>query len=69
MRAGLIATQILGMALCRFVLRLPPVVEMTRDEIVEWLGPTIQRYLGPPDGLTGPQHGVSCPQAGNPMRR
>ena len=51
-RAGLIATQILGMALCRFVLRLPPVVEMTRDEIVEWLGPTIQRYLGlPEDGV------------------
>ena len=49
-RAGLIATQILGMALCRFVLRLPPVVEMTRDEVVEWLGPTIQRYLGLPDG-------------------
>ncbi|OBH88845.1 TetR/AcrR family transcriptional regulator [Mycobacterium sp. E2733] len=48
-RAGLIATQILGMALCRFVLRLPPVVEMTRDEIVDWLGPTIQRYLGLPD--------------------
>ncbi|ORB72553.1 TetR/AcrR family transcriptional regulator [Mycobacterium scrofulaceum] len=49
-RAGLIATQILGMALCRFVLRLPPVVEMTRDEIVDWLGPTIQRYLGGPEG-------------------
>jgi len=48
-RAGLIATQILGMALCRFVLRLTPVVEMTPDEVVGWLGPTIQRYLGPPD--------------------
>jgi AcrR family transcriptional regulator len=45
-RAGLIATQILGMAWCRFVLRLPPVIDMTEDEIVEWLGPTIQRYLG-----------------------
>jgi AcrR family transcriptional regulator len=45
-RAGLIATQILGMAWCRFVLRLPPVIDMTKDEIVEWLGPTIQRYLG-----------------------
>ncbi len=51
LRAGLIATQILGMALCRFVLRLPPVVAMTRDEIVEWLGPTIQRYLGLPDDV------------------
>ena len=32
------------MALCRFVLRLPPVVAMTRDELVDWLGPTLQRY-------------------------
>lgn len=44
-RAGLIATQILGLALCRFVLRLPPVVDLSHDEVVEWLGPTIQRYL------------------------
>jgi AcrR family transcriptional regulator len=44
-RAGLVATQILGMALCRYVLRLPPVVEMTREEITAWLGPTLQRYL------------------------
>jgi hypothetical protein len=43
-RAGLIATQVLGMALCRFVLRIPPVVAMSRDELVEWMGPTLQRY-------------------------
>ena len=43
--AGLIASQMLGLALCRYVLRLPPVVEMTRDDVVSWLGPTIQRYL------------------------
>lgn len=45
-RAGLIASQILGLALCRFVLRLPPVTEMTRDQVIDWIGPTIQRYLG-----------------------
>ncbi|MGO8962405.1 TetR/AcrR family transcriptional regulator [Mycobacterium sp.] len=45
-RSGLIATQILGLAWCRFVLRLPPVVKMTRAEIVDGIGPTIQRYLG-----------------------
>ncbi|MGS2644258.1 TetR/AcrR family transcriptional regulator [Streptosporangium sp. LJ11] len=45
LRAGLTATQVLGMALCRYVLRLPPVVAMSREEIVDWLGPTIQRYL------------------------
>ena len=44
-RAGLAATQVLGMALCRYVLRLPPVAAMTREEIVAWLGPTVQRYI------------------------
>ena len=44
-RAGLIATQVLGLALCRYVLRLPPVVAMSHDEVVTWLGPTVQRYL------------------------
>jgi AcrR family transcriptional regulator len=43
-RAGLIATQVLGMALCRFILRLPPVVAMSREDLIEWLGPTLQRY-------------------------
>jgi AcrR family transcriptional regulator len=47
-RAGLIATQVLGLALCRYVLRLPPVVGMSHDEIVDWLGPTVQRYLEAP---------------------
>ncbi|HEU0174221.1 MAG TPA: TetR family transcriptional regulator [Blastocatellia bacterium] len=44
-RAGLIATQALGLALCRYVLRLPPVVSMGRAEVIGWLGPTFQRYL------------------------
>lgn len=44
-RAGLVATQMLGMALCRLVLELPPVAALSRAEVVAWLGPTIQRYL------------------------
>jgi AcrR family transcriptional regulator len=44
-RAGLVATQMLGLALCRFVLRLPPVVAMPAEEAAAWVGPTIQRYL------------------------
>jgi AcrR family transcriptional regulator len=44
-RAGLIATQLLGLAVCRYVLILPPVVALTREEIVRDLGPTLQRYL------------------------
>lgn len=45
MRAALVASQILGMAMARYVLRLPPAVEMTRQEVIDWLAPTVQRYL------------------------
>ena len=44
-RAGLVASQVLGVALTRYVLRLPPVAAMGHDELVGWLGPTLQRYL------------------------
>ncbi|SCK51573.1 transcriptional regulator, TetR family [Streptomyces sp. WMMB 322] len=44
-RAALLASQILGMALGRYVLKLPPAVAMTHEEIVGWLGPTVRRYL------------------------
>jgi AcrR family transcriptional regulator len=44
-RAGLIATQLLGLALCRHILRLPPVAALSRDAVVASIGPTIQRYL------------------------
>ncbi|MGA5565553.1 TetR family transcriptional regulator [Streptomyces platensis] len=44
-RAALIASQILGMALCRYVLHLPPAVGLGRDELIAWLAPTVQRYL------------------------
>jgi AcrR family transcriptional regulator len=47
-RVGLVATQMIGLAMCRFVLRVPPVVAMTADEAAAWVGPTIQRYLTDP---------------------
>ena len=47
-RAGLVASQMLGLALCRFVLRLPPMVAMPAEEAAGWVGPTIQRYLTSP---------------------
>ncbi|MEU1518101.1 TetR family transcriptional regulator [Streptomyces sp. NPDC005811] len=47
-RAALVATQLLGLALTRYVLRLPPTVTLPREELVAWLSPTIQRYLTAP---------------------
>lgn len=49
-RAGLIATQMLGLALCRAILRLPPVAALAPAQVVALVGPTVQRYLtGPLD--------------------
>ena len=44
-QAGLVSSQLLGLALCRYVLKLPPVVDMPSEHIVRDVGPTIQRYL------------------------
>jgi AcrR family transcriptional regulator len=47
-RAALVAAQLLGLALTRYVLRIPPAVELSEGEVVAWLGPTVQRYLTAP---------------------
>lgn len=44
-RAGLVATQLLGLAMARYVLRLPPVTAMSPDLIVKAIGGTVQRYM------------------------
>ena len=46
LRATAIATQLLGLALARYVLRLEPLASASRDEIVDLIAPTVQRYLG-----------------------
>lgn len=43
-RAGLVSTQLLGLAMCRYVLQVPPVVELTRDELIESVAPVLQMY-------------------------
>ena len=44
-RAGLISSQILGLALCRYVLELPPLVRLPRAELVRRVGAVVQGYL------------------------
>jgi len=50
-RAGLVSSQLLGLALCRYILRLPPVAALDADALVASVAPTVQRYL------TGPLYG------------
>ncbi|MFG3251987.1 TetR family transcriptional regulator [Streptomyces sp. NPDC048172] len=58
-RAALVASQILGLALGRYVLGLPPVARLGREELVAWVAPTVQRYLTGelPEGLEVPAAG------------
>lgn len=48
LRAGLAASQLLGMVMVRHVLRVEPHASLTHDQVVALLGPTVQRYLTGP---------------------
>ena len=43
-RAGLIASQILGLAFTRYLLKIPPMATMPRETLVRAIGATVQRY-------------------------
>jgi len=45
LRVTLAGSQLLGLALARYVLELEPLPSATTQEIVERVGPTLQRYL------------------------
>lgn len=45
LRASLVASQIAGMLIARYVLRLPALAAASVDELVARVGPTVQRYL------------------------
>ena len=47
LRAGAAATQVLGLVFSRYVLQVEPLASAGHDELVELVGPTLQRYLVP----------------------
>jgi AcrR family transcriptional regulator len=44
-RAALVGTQIVGLAMARYVVRVEPIASMDADPLARMVGPTIQRYL------------------------
>jgi AcrR family transcriptional regulator len=44
-RAGLVVSQLFGLALCRYVLRLPPIAALSREEIVARVAPVLDLHL------------------------
>jgi AcrR family transcriptional regulator len=53
-RAGLIASALLGLAVCRLVLLAPEITGLPDDELVPRLAATIDRYLTMPAAGLGP---------------
>jgi len=45
LRAGLVASQIAGMLIARYVIKLPALVTASVDDLVPRVGETVQRYL------------------------
>ncbi|MGL5909700.1 MAG: TetR family transcriptional regulator, partial [Phycicoccus sp.] len=46
-RVSAAASQLVGLAIVRYVVRLEPLASLSDDEVVELVAPTIQRYLAP----------------------
>jgi AcrR family transcriptional regulator len=44
-RGALIATQLLGLALCRYILRFEPLASLPAADVVAAVAPSVQRYL------------------------
>jgi AcrR family transcriptional regulator len=61
-RGSFIAAQLLGVALCRYILRLEPLASLPSDDVVAAVAPSVQRYLTraavspPAPGSSSPSH-------------
>jgi AcrR family transcriptional regulator len=48
LRASLAASQLIGLAMLRYVVRVEPLASASPTDIAAWLGPTLQRYFTDP---------------------
>lgn len=44
-RRALVASQLLGLAFTRYVLRVPPISTASAHDVARWAGPTLERYV------------------------
>ena len=45
LRVELVASHLAGLAFARYQLKIEPIASVAIDDLVVWLGPTVQRYL------------------------
>ena len=48
LRATLVGSQFIGLAMMRYIARIEPLASASVDELVAAIGPTVQRYLAEP---------------------
>jgi AcrR family transcriptional regulator len=51
LRVELVASHLMGLAFARYQLRIEPIASVGIDDLVAWIGPTVQRYLTGPTVL------------------
>ncbi len=60
LRTSLAASNLIGLAMLRYVIKLEPLTSARTDDIAAWVGPSVQRYLSEP---------LAPPSAGKRARR
>jgi AcrR family transcriptional regulator len=51
LRGNLVASQLAGLIMARYVLRVEPLASLPAEQVVAWVGPNVQRYVdGPAPG-------------------
>jgi AcrR family transcriptional regulator len=67
LRATLIGSQIIGMAMARYIVRVEPLASAPPAQLVAAIGPTLQRYLT--GDIAAPPEGSGEPRGGAPVGR
>lgn len=65
LRTSLVASQLVGLAMARYILRLEPLASAPAEQVVAAVGPTVQRYFtGDLSGPAGDVSGTSPDRSG-----
>lgn len=54
LRASLAASQLIGLAILRYVVRVEPLASASPRRVAAWIGPTLQRYFTDPAATRSP---------------
>ena len=54
LRASLAASQLIGLAMLRYVIKVEPLASASPRRVADWIGPTLQRYFTDPAATRSP---------------